>query len=53
MNTTYPLTIYFDASCALCNSEMQNIKLHDTDDLLLLVDCSSQCLTIVRFIKKA
>lgn len=40
MNATYPLTIYFDASCALCNSEMQNIKLHDTDDLLLLVDCS-------------
>lgn len=40
MNTTYPLTIYFDASCALCSSEMHNIKMHDTDDLLLLVDCS-------------
>ena len=41
MNTTYPLTIYFDASCRLCNSEMQNIKLHDTNNQLTLIDCSS------------
>ncbi|CAG7856914.1 hypothetical protein MCAMS1_01577 [biofilm metagenome] len=38
---TYPLTIYFDASCRLCNSEMQNIKLHDVDDKLILFDCSA------------
>lgn len=41
MDTRFPLTIYFDASCALCNSEMQNIKLHDTNNQLLLIDCSS------------
>lgn len=40
MSTAYPLTIYFDASCALCNSEMQNIKQHDSDNLLRLIDCS-------------
>ncbi len=41
MNTIYPLTIYFDASCRLCNSEMQNIKVHDTKNQLLLIDCSA------------
>jgi predicted DCC family thiol-disulfide oxidoreductase YuxK len=41
MNTTYPLTIYFDASCRLCNSEMQNIKIHDVDNQLILIDCSA------------
>ncbi len=40
MNTTYPLTIYYDASCRLCNSEMQNIKLHDTNKQLTFIDCS-------------
>lgn len=41
MDIHYPLTIYFDASCRLCNSEMQNIKVHDTKNQLVLVDCSS------------
>lgn len=41
MNPTYPLTIYFDASCRLCDSEMQNIKLHDADNQLILIDCSA------------
>jgi predicted DCC family thiol-disulfide oxidoreductase YuxK len=41
MNMAYPLTIYFDASCRLCNSEMQNIKLHDTESQLVLIDCSA------------
>jgi predicted DCC family thiol-disulfide oxidoreductase YuxK len=41
MNTSYPLTIYFDASCRLCNSEMQNIKLHDEHKQLILIDCSA------------
>jgi predicted DCC family thiol-disulfide oxidoreductase YuxK len=40
-NITYPLTIYFDATCRLCNSEMQNIKVHDTKNLLALIDCSA------------
>lgn len=40
MNATLPLTIYYDASCRLCNSEMQNIKLHDHDNQLTLIDCS-------------
>ncbi len=40
MNTQYPLTIYYDASCRLCNSEMQNIKLHDANKQLILIDCS-------------
>jgi predicted DCC family thiol-disulfide oxidoreductase YuxK len=41
MNTIYPLTIYYDASCRLCNSEMQNIKLHDANNQLILIDCSA------------
>ena len=41
MQAATPLTIYFDASCALCNSEMQNIKQHDADDALILIDCSA------------
>jgi predicted DCC family thiol-disulfide oxidoreductase YuxK len=41
MNTSYPLTIYFDASCLLCNSEMQNVKIHDHEDKLILIDCSA------------
>ena len=41
MTTLYPLTVYFDASCALCDSEMQNIKQQDLDDVLILIDCSA------------
>lgn len=41
MNTAFPLTVFFDASCALCSSEMQNIKLNDSNDQLVLVDCSA------------
>lgn len=40
MNEQYPLTVYFDASCGLCNSEMQAIKIHDSAQQLILVDCS-------------
>ncbi len=39
-NYNYPLTVYFDASCRLCRSEMQNIKAHDDKNLLVLIDCS-------------
>jgi predicted DCC family thiol-disulfide oxidoreductase YuxK len=41
MNITYPLTVYYDASCRLCNSEMQNIKLHDEHKQLIFIDCST------------
>ena len=41
MSNSFALTIYFDASCKLCNSEMQNIKLRDIEDHLTLVDCSA------------
>lgn len=41
MNSVCLLTVYFDASCRLCNSEMQNIKLHDPNNHIHLIDCSS------------
>ncbi|MDO8989370.1 MAG: DUF393 domain-containing protein [Sideroxyarcus sp.] len=40
MHEQYPLTVFFDASCSLCNSEMQVIEMHDTNQRLVLVDCS-------------
>lgn len=42
MHTPTHLTIYFDASCKLCSSEMRNIKLHDSHNYLTLVDCSEK-----------
>ena len=41
MNITYPLTIYYDASCPLCAAEMHTIKETDFDNKLILVDCSN------------
>ena len=41
--TTVPvplLTIYFDASCAICSAEMGALKARDTAGRLNLVDCS-------------
>ena len=40
MNITYPLTIYYDASCPLCAAEMHTIKETDFDNKLILIDCS-------------
>jgi predicted DCC family thiol-disulfide oxidoreductase YuxK len=40
-NITYPLTIYYDASCPLCKAEMETIKETDFEQKLILVDCSS------------
>lgn len=37
----YPLTVFFDASCGLCHNEMQNIKIHDSQQHLNLIDCSA------------
>lgn len=34
------LTVYYDASCPLCASEMQAIKERDADAVLTMVDCS-------------
>jgi predicted DCC family thiol-disulfide oxidoreductase YuxK len=40
LNITWPLTVYFDGTCRLCRSEIENIAARDTRDLLCLVDCS-------------
>ncbi|MEK8031350.1 DUF393 domain-containing protein [Ideonella sp. DXS29W] len=37
----YPMTIYYDASCALCNAEMTNLMLRNTEGLLRFVDVSA------------
>lgn len=36
----YPLTVYFDASCAICSAEMDSLKARDTAGRLRMVDCS-------------
>ena len=41
MQITYPLTIYYDASCPLCAAEMHTIKETDFENKLILVDCST------------
>jgi predicted DCC family thiol-disulfide oxidoreductase YuxK len=40
MNATWPLVIYYDASCPLCREEMHALKDHDTEARLTLVDAS-------------
>lgn len=42
MNANLPLEIFFDASCPLCRNEMDMLKLHDTDERLILIDCSAK-----------
>ena len=41
LSITFPLTIYYDASCPLCAAEMHTIKETDFENKLVLVDCSS------------
>jgi predicted DCC family thiol-disulfide oxidoreductase YuxK len=36
-----PLTVFYDHSCVLCRSEIENIKARDDHDQLRMVDCSS------------
>ena len=36
----FPLTIFYDASCPLCASEMEALKARDAAGRLSLVDCS-------------
>lgn len=38
---TAPLTVYYDASCPLCSSEMHALKARDTHGVLELSDCSA------------
>jgi predicted DCC family thiol-disulfide oxidoreductase YuxK len=40
-SVAYPLTIYYDASCPLCATEMNAIKARDAQQRLTLVDCSA------------
>jgi predicted DCC family thiol-disulfide oxidoreductase YuxK len=37
----FPLTVYYDASCPLCRSEMETLKARDAGNALCLVDCSA------------
>ena len=37
----YPLTVFYDASCPMCASEIQALKSRDAHDRLRLVDCSA------------
>ncbi len=46
MNINYPLTIYYDASCPMCRSEMETLKETDSDNKLILIDCSNTDLAI-------
>ena len=42
MDTTFPITIYYDSSCPLCNQEMSRLKQHDHADNLKLIDCAAE-----------
>ncbi|XHS77880.1 thiol-disulfide oxidoreductase DCC family protein [Burkholderiaceae bacterium UC74_6] len=37
----YPLTLYYESACQLCNAEMANLKLRDSKGLLRFVDVSA------------
>lgn len=41
MTATWPLVIYYDASCPLCREEMHALKDHDLSARLALVDASA------------
>lgn len=38
----YPLTVFYDASCPLCATEMHALRERDKRGRLLLVDCSAR-----------
>lgn len=39
--TIYPLTLYYESACALCNGEMTNLMLRNTEGRLRFVDVSA------------
>ena len=39
--TTYPITVFYDASCGLCRAEVEAMKSRDAFDRLRLADCSA------------
>ena len=41
MNTTYPLTLFYESACPLCHAEMSNLMLRNTAGLLRFVDVSA------------
>lgn len=38
---TYPMTIYYDGACPLCNTEISNLQRRSTDGRLAFVDISA------------
>ena len=40
-HTIYPLTLYYESACALCNGEMTNLMLRNTEGKLRFVDVSA------------
>ncbi|MBK8070805.1 MAG: DUF393 domain-containing protein [Ramlibacter sp.] len=40
-DTVWPLTIYFESACPLCNAEMTNLQLRNTSGMLAFVDVSA------------
>ncbi len=41
MSNNYPLTVYYDSSCPICEREMRLLQQRDQHGNLLLLDCSS------------
>jgi len=39
--SVYPLTLYYESACALCDSEIRNLKLRNHAELLRFVDVSA------------
>lgn len=50
-DVTYPLTIFYDASCPICKSEMEAIKISDTQNNLNLIDCSPSTFDATNYAK--
>ncbi|MET4579668.1 thiol-disulfide oxidoreductase DCC family protein [Ottowia thiooxydans] len=38
--TSFPLTLYYDASCRFCNAEMTNLMLRNTQGRLCFINCA-------------
>ena len=42
MQANYPLSLFFDSACPLCNREMQALKARDVHERLALVDIAAE-----------